>query len=68
MHPEFIFKALGYGVIGLLSIVLLVLSLILAGKEHRSEDKLKGLVFFTLAVIGLCTVIALIAANIQQAK
>jgi hypothetical protein len=51
---------LGYVVLGLLSVPLLIVSLVSAGKEHRSGERLKGLVFFTIAVImGLCTLGAL---------
>ena len=62
------FRALGYLVIGLLSVTLLVLSLVSAGKEQRPGERLKGLVFFTLAVIiGLFTVVGLLTQYIQQA-
>ena len=63
------FRALGYLVIGLLSVTLLILSLLSAAKEQRSSERLKGLVFFTLAVImGLCTLVGLFAGYIQQAR
>ena len=65
MKSYFFFKALGYLVIGLLSVTLLILSLVSAAKDHRSEDRLKGLVFFTLAVIGLCTFLALFLGYLQ---
>jgi len=68
MQPHLLFKALGYVVIGLLSFTLLVLSLISAAKEHRSDERLKGLLFFNLAVIGLCTIVGLLAGYVQQAK
>ena len=65
MEIYFLFKAFGYLIIGLLSVTLLIVSLAAATKEHRSKDQLKGLVFFTLSVIGLCTFVALFVGYIQ---
>jgi hypothetical protein len=61
---DLLIKTLGLIVIGLLSTVLLVSSLVAAGKRPRSGDRIKGLVFFTLAVIGLCTVLGFLAGQI----
>ena len=56
---KLVFKGIGYTVLALLSVTLLLLSLLSAAREHRAEDRFKGLVFFTLGIIGLCTAIAL---------
>jgi len=45
--------------------MLLVLSFISAGKEHHSGKKLNGLFFLTLAVVGLCVLVALVATYIS---
>jgi hypothetical protein len=45
--------------------MLLVLSFISAGKEHHSGEKLNGLFFLTLAVVGLCVLVALVATYIS---
>jgi hypothetical protein len=45
--------------------MLLVLSFISAGKEHYSGEKLNGLFFLTLAVVGLCVLVALVATYIS---
>jgi hypothetical protein len=50
-----VFRAVTYALVGLLSVTLLILSLISASREQRFHDRLNGLVFFTLAIIGLCT-------------
>ena len=57
----FLLRGINYFTIGLVSITLLVLSLISVAKAHRSEDRLKGLIFLALAIIGLCTLFGLIA-------
>ena len=53
-----------YALIGL-GIMLLVLSFISAGKEHRSGEKLNGFFFLTLVVVGLCVLVALAATYIS---
>jgi hypothetical protein len=45
--------------------MLLVLSFISAGKEHRSGEKLNGFFFLTLVVVGLCVLVALAATYIS---
>ncbi|HEY7164281.1 MAG TPA: hypothetical protein VIB79_06940 [Candidatus Binatia bacterium] len=59
MQAELLFRGIGYTVLGLLSVSLLLLSLISGAREHRAEDRFRGLVYFTLGMIGLCTAIAL---------
>ena len=61
---DILIKTLGLVVIGLLSTVLLVSSLVAAGKKPRSGDRIKGLLFFTLAVIGLCTLLGFLAGQV----
>jgi len=57
----FLLRGINYFTIGLVSITLLVLALISVAKAHRSEDRLRGLIFLALAIIGLCTLFGLIA-------
>jgi len=64
--PVVVLRALGYAVLGLMSFVLLAVSLISAGKEYRSGERLKGLVFFIIAIIiGLCILVVLLTAYVH---
>ena len=67
MHPDLAIRGLSYGVIGLLLLVMLVLALISMRKEARRDEPLRGLLWFTLVVFGLCTFVALSSAY-QAAK
>jgi multisubunit Na+/H+ antiporter MnhB subunit len=67
MHPDLAIRGLSYGVIGLLLLVMLVLALISLRKEARRDEPLRGLLWFTLVILGLCTFIALPSAY-QAAK
>jgi xanthine/uracil/vitamin C permease (AzgA family) len=62
------FKALSYGLMGLLWVTGLLLSLVSIRKESRSGVPLKGLMGLTIAVMGLCTFIALFAAYADKAR
>ena len=59
MDSELTFKAISYGVIGLLLVTALVLSLISMWKESRSTVPIKSLIAFTLIVIILSAFISL---------
>jgi len=56
------FKALSYGLMGLLWTTGLLLSLISMRKENRSGAPLRGLIGLTVAVMGMCAFIALFTA------
>ena len=65
MDSELTFKAINYGVIGLLLVTALVLSLISMWKESRSDAPVKGLIGLTLAVIALSALISLCMAYVK---
>jgi hypothetical protein len=67
MQPDLAIRGLSYGVIGLLLLAMLVLALISLRKEARRDEPLRGLLWFTLVVFGLCTFVALSSAY-QTAK
>jgi len=60
-----IYLIISYTLIGVLSVVLLILSLSSAGKEHRPTEKLNGLIFFTLSIVALCVLIVVAATYIS---
>jgi hypothetical protein len=62
------FKALSYGLMGLLWVTGLLLSLVSIRKESRCGVPLKGLMGLTIAVMGLCAFIALFAAYADKAR
>src|SRR5215468_1363736 len=66
MDAALTFKALSYGLMGLLWITGLLLSLVSIRKESRCGIPLKGLMGLTIAVAGLCTFIALLAAFAEK--
>jgi hypothetical protein len=53
---------MGYGLIGLLLIMMSVLALVSMRKENHSDEPLSGLFWLTLVVLGLCTFVALSSA------
>jgi len=68
MDAALTFKALSYGLMGLLWITGLLLSLVSIRKESRCGIPLKGLMGLTIAVAGLCAFVALFAAYADKAK
>jgi len=66
MDSALTFNALSYGLVGLLWVAGLVLSLVSIRKESRCGIPLKGLMGLTVAVMGLCTFIALLAAFAEK--
>ena len=67
MELENLVRGVGYTVLGLVSVTVLLLSLISAAREHNAQDRFKGLVLFTLGIIGLCTAIALFGSSMITA-
>ena len=62
MDSELTFKAISYGLVGLLWVTGLILSLVSIRKQSRYDEPLHELFLLTLIVIGLCTFIALCSA------
>ena len=48
--------------------MLVVFSLVSMCKENRSGWPLRGLIWFSLAIVGSCAVIALLAEYVQKAR
>jgi multisubunit Na+/H+ antiporter MnhB subunit len=68
LQPELTLRALSYGLVVLVAITLLALSLISIRKENRQGEPLNGMIWFAVAIIGSCAVIALLAGYIQKAR
>jgi cytochrome c oxidase assembly factor CtaG len=61
-------KALSHLLIVLLSIGLIVFTLVSMWKENRFGWPLKGIIWFTVAIIGSCAIIGLLAGYDQTAR
>jgi hypothetical protein len=68
VEPELTLRALSYGLVVLLAITLLALSLISLRKENRQGQPISGMIWFTVAIIGSCAVIVLLAGYAQKAR
>jgi hypothetical protein len=66
--PEIALRVLSYGLVVLLIITLLALSLISMRKEDREGQPISGMIWFTVAIIGSCAVIVLLAGYAQKAR
>ena len=68
LSPEIALRALSYGLVVLLSIILLALSLISIRKGESSGRASHGAVWFAVAIISSVAVIALLAGYMQTAR
>jgi multisubunit Na+/H+ antiporter MnhB subunit len=68
LQPDLAFRALSLLLITLLATTLVVFTLISMWKENRFGWPLRGIVWFYLAIIGSCAVIALLAGYVQTAR
>jgi hypothetical protein len=68
VHPELAFRAISHLLIVFLSVILVVLSLVSMWKENRFGWPLRGIIWFTVAIIGSCAVIALLAGYVQKTR
>ena len=68
MQPELTFRALSLVLIVFLAVSLVVLSLVSMWKENRFGWPLRGIIWFTVAIVGSCAVIALLAGYDQTAR
>jgi heme/copper-type cytochrome/quinol oxidase subunit 2 len=66
MDAELTFKALTYGVIGLVLLAAFALSLVSMRKEADHDEPLRGLFSLTLIIITVCAIIA-ICSSYQSA-
>jgi hypothetical protein len=60
--------ALSLWMIVLLGLACVVYSLVSMWKENRFGWPLRGIIWFTVAIIGSCAVIALLAGYLQKAR
>ena len=68
MQPELALKAISHTIIAIALLALLFVLLISLRKELSGEAPLRGIVHLGLAVIGICTFVALMAAYFQAKK
>ena len=68
MAPELTFRALSLLVITLLAVTFVVFTLVSMWKENRFGWPLRGIIWFTVAIVGSCAVIALLAGYVQKAR
>jgi hypothetical protein len=68
LQPELALRALSYGLVVLLGIILLALSLISIRKGESSGRASHGIVWFAMAIISSFAVIALLAGYAQKAR
>jgi cytochrome c oxidase assembly factor CtaG len=68
LQPELTFRALSLLLIVFLGVILVVLSLVSMWKENRFGWPLRGIIWFYLAIVGSCAVIALLAGYAQKAR
>jgi multisubunit Na+/H+ antiporter MnhB subunit len=66
--PELTFRALSLLVITLLAVTFVVFTLVSMWKENRFGWPLRGIIWFTVAIVGSCAVIALLAGYVQKAR
>ena len=66
LQPELTIIALSLWLIVVLGLTGVVLSLISMWKENRFGWPLRGIIWFTVAIIGSCAVIALLAGYAQK--
>jgi hypothetical protein len=68
LQPEIALRALSYRLVVLLGITLLALALISLRKEDRKGQPVNGMIWFTVAIIGSCAVVVLLAGYAQKAR
>jgi hypothetical protein len=68
LQPELTLSAVSYRLVVVLGMNLLALSLISLRKENRQEQPVNGMIWFTVAIIGSCAAIVLLAGYAQQAR
>ena len=68
MQPELTIIALSLWLIVVLGITLVVFALVSLLKENRFGWPLGGIIWFTVAIVGSCAVIALLAGYVQKTR
>jgi hypothetical protein len=65
---ELALRFASYGLIVVFGVILVALSLVSMWKENHFGWPLRGIIWFSLAIIGSCTIIALLAGYEQTAR
>ena len=68
MQPELTLIALSLWLIVFLGVTRVVFALISMWRENRFGWPLRGIIWFTVAIVGSCAVIALLAGYVQKTK
>jgi hypothetical protein len=68
MQPELALKTISHTVIGIFLVTLLFVLLISLRRELSKDAPIRGIVQLGLAVIGICTFVALMAAYFQAKR
>jgi hypothetical protein len=68
LQTEMALRVLSYGLVVFLGITLFALSLISIRKENRQGQPLNGMIWFTVAIVGSCAVVVLLAGYAQEAR
>jgi uncharacterized membrane protein len=68
MQPDLTFRGFSLLLIVFLAAVLVSFSLVSMWKENRFGWPLRGIIWFTVAIIGSCAVIALLAGYVQKSR
>jgi hypothetical protein len=68
VQPDLTIIALSLWLIVFLGLTCVVYSLVSMWKENRFGWPLRGIIWFTVAIIGSCALIALLAGYLQNAK
>jgi cytochrome c oxidase assembly factor CtaG len=68
VQPELTFRALSHLVIVFLGVMLVVFTLVSMWKENRFGWPLRGIIWFTVAIVGSCAVIALLTGYVQKVR
>ena len=68
MDSELTFKAISYGLVGLLWVTTLALLWISIQKERHYTQPLRGVIGLTVAVVCFCAFIVLVAAYVQKTR
>ena len=68
MHPDLTIIALSLWLIVFLGLTCVVYSLVSMWKDNRFGWPLRGIIWFAVAIVGSCAVIAFLAGYVQKAR
>jgi hypothetical protein len=68
VQPELTFRALSLLLIVLLAATLVAYTLVSMWKENRFGWPLRGVIWFTVTIVGCCAIIGLVVGHEQTAK